>query len=59
MRDDKIAKGIGMLLMVVAHAGIPNMFSCFVYMFHMPLFFFMSGYCFKEKLIIKYRTRIL
>lgn len=51
MRDDKvtIAKGIGILLMVAAHAGIPDMISRFIVMFHMPLFFFMSGYCFKEK----------
>lgn len=54
MRDDKvtIAKGIGILLMVAAHAGIPDMFSHFIYMFHMPLFFFMSGYCFKEKYLL-------
>lgn len=51
MRDDKvtIAKGIGILLMVAAHAGIPDVISRFIVMFHMPLFFFMSGYCFKEK----------
>lgn len=51
MRDDKvtIAKGIGILLMVAAHAGIPDAISRFIAMFHMPLFFFMSGYCFKEK----------
>lgn len=51
MHDDKItiSKGIGILLMVIAHAGIPDIFSRFIYMFHMPLFFFMSGYCFKEK----------
>ena len=51
MRDDKvtIAKGIGILLMVAAHAGIPDVISRFIVMFHMPLFFFMSGYCFKDK----------
>lgn len=54
MRDDKvtIAKGIGILLMVAAHAGIPDMISKFIVMFHMPLFFFMSGYCFKEKYLL-------
>lgn len=51
MRDDKvtIAKGIAILLMVAAHAGIPHVVNRFIVMFHMPLFFFMSGYCFKEK----------
>ena len=54
MRDDKvtIAKGIGILLMVAAHAGIPDMVNRFIVMFHMPLFFFMSGYCFKEKYLL-------
>lgn len=54
MRDDKvtIAKGIGILLMVAAHAGIPDVVNRFVVMFHMPLFFFMSGYCFKEKYLL-------
>lgn len=51
MRDDgvTIAKAIGILLMVAAHAGAPDVASRFIVMFHMPLFFFMSGYCFKEK----------
>ena len=37
------------MLMVLAHC---SNFSCVyntVYMFHMPLFFIVSGYCFKEK----------
>lgn len=51
MRDDRvtIAKAIGILLMVVAHGGAPDWMAHFIWMFHMPLFFFVSGYCFKEK----------
>ena len=51
MRDDRvtIAKAIGILLMVAAHGGTPEWLTQFIGMFHMPLFFFMSGYCFKEK----------
>ena len=45
-----IVKAIGIILMVFAHAmpwGTP---VCnIIYTFHMPLFFLMSGYCFKEK----------
>ena len=58
MRDDSItiAKAIGIILMVVAHAGIPDLFNHFIVMFHMPLFFFVSGYCFKEKYLVDYDT---
>lgn len=51
MRDDKItiAKAIAIMLMVICHAGLPHFLGQFVTMFHMPLFFFVSGYCFKDK----------
>lgn len=42
-----ITKAIGIMLMVVAHAGMPFTHD-FIYMFHMPLFFIVSGYCFKQ-----------
>ena len=43
-----IAKGIGIILMLIGHAGCPGHLSSFIYQFHMPLFFFISGYCFKD-----------
>ena len=44
-----IAKAIGITLMVTCHAGIPNAHIIgFIYVFHMPLFFFCSGYFYKE-----------
>ena len=51
MRDDKItiAKAIAIMLMVICHAGLPHFLGQFITMFHMPLFFFVSGYCFKDK----------
>ncbi len=51
MRNDSvsIAKGIGIILMVLAHAGCPDFAWRYIYMFHMPLFFIMSGYCFNIK----------
>lgn len=51
MRDEKItiAKAIAIMLMVIAHAGLPHVGGAFISMFHMPLFFFVSGYCFKDK----------
>lgn len=48
-----IAKGVGILLMVIGHSGCPSNMRSFIYVFHMPLFFFLSGYCFKEKYLLE------
>ena len=47
-----ISKGIGIMLMVTGHIFVcsDNMFiHNFIYAFHMPLFFMISGYCFSER----------
>jgi len=43
-RQISIAKGIGIILMVIGHSGCPGFLHQFIYMFHMPLFFICSGY---------------
>lgn len=50
MRDPVVSmtKGIGIILMAVGHSGCPVFLHDFIYMFHMPLFFIMAGWCFKE-----------
>lgn len=40
-----IAKGLGIILMVIGHTS--NSFVEFIYQFHMPLFFFLSGMVYK------------
>ena len=40
-------RGIGIVLMIMAHIGFGGLFDHFVHAFHMPLFFFVSGYFFK------------
>ena len=49
MRDNSvtIAKGITIMLMVMGHSGCPVWLNNYLLMLRMPLFFFMSGYCFK------------
>ncbi len=39
-------KAMGIILMVVGHSGSPEYFHQLIYYFHMPLFFFVSGYFF-------------
>lgn len=46
-----IAKAIGIALMVLSHAGLMKYGRSFISMFHMPLFFICSGYCFNYKYI--------
>ena len=43
-----MAKAIAIVLMVLAHSGFSRFGSRLISMFHMPLFFFFAGYCFKE-----------
>lgn len=61
MKNDSISilKGFGILLMVFVHAGCPKFLHDFILMFHMPLFFIASGYCFKEKYLQDNKTFIL
>lgn len=42
-------KGIGILLVVIGHTMIENKYRGPIYSFHMPLFFFISGYLFSIK----------
>ena len=42
------AKGIGILLVILGHMAIPEKLSIIIFSFHMPLFFFISGFLFNE-----------
>lgn len=43
-----ILKGIGIILVVLGHTGISGLPYIYIYTFHMPLFFFISGCFFKN-----------
>lgn len=42
-----LARGVGIFLVVLGHvAKMPNFIGLYIYTFHIPLFFFLSGYLF-------------
>ena len=51
-----VAKGIGIILVILAHITQSKV-KTFIYIFHMPLFFFISGmalyYSYKEEIFFK------
>lgn len=44
-----ITKALGIILMVLGHTRFSTYGINFIYLFHMPLFFYLSGICFKDK----------
>lgn len=42
-------KGLGILLMVIGHSNLPFNLRGLIFVFHMPLFFMVSGYLYKER----------
>lgn len=61
VRDKSISmtKGLAIILMVMGHAHFSLYGQTFVNMFHMPLFFFLSGYCFKETYLGDFRNYLM
>lgn len=51
-----IAKAFAIMLMVLAHTWFLDIGNKWINMFHMPLFFFMAGYCFKDKYLTDFKT---
>lgn len=43
------ARAIGIILIILGHCGFP--LTNFIYLFHVPLFFFISGYLFKTEYV--------
>lgn len=41
-----VAKGVGIFLMVMGHTSMPDAVNRWIYSFHMPLFFLLSGLVF-------------
>lgn len=56
--DERISvvKAICIILMVVGHAGCPQILGTWIYQFHMPCFFFASGFLLKDKYLDEIRA---
>lgn len=54
-----MAKGVAIILMVLAHTQFSLYGDHLIAMFHMPLFFFLSGYCFKEKHLLDAKRYVI
>lgn len=56
-----IAKGIGIISVILGHLRTPLYISEMIFSFHMPLFFVISGYFYKERklknfIFLKYKS---
>lgn len=51
-----IAKAICIILMVIGHSGCPEYLKNFIYMFHMPCFFFISGWLLNDRYLTDIKT---
>lgn len=55
-----ICKGCGIILVILGHIYSDNVLRIWIYSFHMPLFFFVSGYIKgKRKKVIGYKKRVI
>lgn len=44
-----VLKGVGIVFVILGHASMSSIFTNYLFSFHMPLFFFISGYLFTFK----------
>lgn len=51
-----VAKGIGILLVVIAHINYTPSLITIIYSFHMPIFFFFSGMVFNRNKYSDFKT---
>ena len=58
-----IFRAFGIILMVMGHIGFGHMFDHFIHAFHMPMFFFVSGFLYNNRLgfgkLLKKKARSL
>lgn len=53
-----ILRAVGIIVMVMGHVGFGGKFDRFIHTFHMPLFFLISGYLYRQKLNVSIGRQI-
>lgn len=52
-------RGFAIVLVILGHAGIPQTMRIWIYSFHIPLFFFISGYVFSLKKVNNFKEFLI
>ena len=47
-----IFRALGIILMVMGHIGFGSKFDKFIHAFHMPMFFWISGFFHKKEILV-------
>lgn len=47
-----IFRALGIILMVMGHIGFGSKFDKFIHAFHMPIFFWISGFFIKKEILV-------
>lgn len=47
-----IFRALGIILMVMGHIGFGSKFDKFIHAFHMPMFFWISGFFIKKEILV-------
>jgi len=48
-----VAKGIGIIMIVLGHNSLPSVLANYLYAIHVPLFFIISGFFFKQRTFLE------
>lgn len=54
-----LAKAVGMLCVLIGHSFISEKINTVIYAFHMPLFFFISGYLCKPQKSLRKESKVV
>lgn len=54
-----LLRAFGIIVMIMGHVGFGDLFDKWIHVFHMPMFFIISGYFYKSDWLVTRRIRTL